>query len=83
MAEGKNMEIKECPSCGARWIDGQLFWSTGKPGRDVDLSGLVCNTLQTKDPEKAKGCINPSKGDETGTTWEKRMREMEQGLDGL
>ena len=24
--------IKECLKCGARWIDGQLYWADGKEG---------------------------------------------------
>jgi len=76
------MNCKQCPKCGARWLqkeDGtwQLYWATGKEAKEVDLAGLVCNKLSDDT------CINPAKGDETGTTWEKRMKEMEQGLDGL
>ena len=62
------MNSRTCPKCGAHWINGQLFWSTGKPGKEEDLAGLVCNNL--KDEEDL--CINEKKGDDTGTTWEYR-----------
>lgn len=65
------MEIKTCPKCGARWIDNQLYWSTGKPGKEEDLAGLVCNKVNDSQ------CINPMKGDETGQTWEKRLKILE------
>lgn len=71
------MNIKTCGKCGARWIDGQLFWATGKQGTDEDLAGLVCNNFGDD------SCINPMKGDITGTTWEQRLQTLDQGLDGL
>ena len=71
------MNCKQCPKCGAKWIDGQLYWATGAPGKDADLAGLVCNSLSDGT------CINPAKGDETGDTWANRMKQLEQGLDGL
>ena len=64
------MKIKECEKCGARWIDGQLFWSTGKAGTESDLAGLVCNQLS--DGDDIVMCINEKRGDTTGTTWEYR-----------
>ncbi|NBV28306.1 hypothetical protein EBS02_04700, partial [bacterium] len=63
------MNTKICPKCGAKWIENQLYWATGKPGKEEDLAGLVCNKV--KDPE----CINPKLGDETGQTWEKRLKQ--------
>ena len=76
------MNCKQCPKCGAKWLQKedetwQLYWATGKEAKEADLAGLVCNKLSDNT------CINPSKGDETGTTWESRLRAMEQGLDGL
>ena len=62
------MNSRTCPKCGAHWINGQLFWSTGAPGKEEDLAGLVCNNL--KDEEEL--CINASKGSELGQTWEYR-----------
>ena len=62
------MNSRTCPKCGAHWINGQLFWSTGKPGKEEDLAGLVCNNL--KDEQDL--CINESKGADTGDTWEYR-----------
>lgn len=61
-------DIRECPKCGARWIDGQHYWSgTGKLGNELDLAGLVCNKLADE------RCINPVRGEEGGVTWEDRL----------
>ena len=65
------MECKTCSHCEAKWLDGQLFWSTGKLGNEIDLAGLVCNNYGNED------CINPAKGKEGGDTWEKRLAELE------
>jgi hypothetical protein len=44
------MDFRSCPRCGARWLDGQLYWSgTGKKASELDLAGLVCNAVS--DPE--------------------------------
>ena len=61
------METKKCGKCGATWIDGQLYWATGAKAKEEDLAGLVCNSLGDEQ------CINPKNGNETGTTWAKRM----------
>ena len=61
-----------CPTCNAQWLDGQLYWSTGKEGDPHDLAGLVCNTLKDYGYGKSKGCINPCKGSTSGQTWEQR-----------
>jgi len=74
------MSNRNCPVCGATWISDQLYWATGKPGRDEDLNALVCRRLT---PEKAEGCVNPAKGQEGGVGWEERMKIIDQGLDGL
>jgi len=63
------MEFKSCPKCNANWIGGQLFWSTGKPGTEEDLAGLVCNNLKEEDRHL---CVNEKIGDTSGTTWEYR-----------
>jgi hypothetical protein len=71
MTEENQMRI--CPVCEARWISGQHYWATGRPGgqnSEKDLAGLVCNS--TSKP----GCINPCKGDETGDSWKKRQDRM-------
>ena len=60
------MNCKQCGKCGAKWIDGQLYWSTGVQGKEEDLAGLVCNKYGDAQ------CINPKTGDETGDSWEKR-----------
>ena len=64
------MNIKECEKCGAKWLNGQLFWSTGKPGTEEDLAGLVCNQLS--DGDDIVMCANEKRGDTTGQTWEYR-----------
>ena len=58
--------IKQCSLCQARWLDGQLYWTTGKEGCPHDLACLLCNTLESED------CINPCRGSTSGQTWEQR-----------
>ena len=63
---------KECPKCGAVWINGEHIWSgTGNKGNELDLAGLVCNNYGDEQ------CINPAKGKDGGDTWAKRMEDME------
>jgi hypothetical protein len=63
---------KICGKCGARWMGGQLYWSTGKAGLERDLAGLVCNELDSD------ACINPQKGVKGGQTWEDRIKFLEE-----
>jgi len=79
--ENGSPSVVKCPACEATWINGQLFWATGKPGRDIDLAGLVCNMLETVNPEKAQTCINQCKGNEGGETWKARMEKVKEDLD--
>ena len=66
------LERKECPKCGAVWINGQHYWSgTGNKGNELDLAGLVCNNLGDNQ------CINPVRGQDGGDNWEKRMENLE------
>ena len=65
------MKLKRCPGCEATWIDGQLYWATGKEACPHDLAGLVCNVVNW--PK----CINPCKGSNSGMTWEHRQRWIE------
>jgi hypothetical protein len=66
------MELcKSCEICGAKWLGGTLYWSTGKPGLERDLASLVCQVA--KNPK----CINPQKDKTGGQTWEDRMRFLE------
>jgi hypothetical protein len=71
---------RNCPICGAHWVDGQLYWSTGRPGKDEDLNALVCRRLAS---EKAEGCVNPSKGQDGGVGWEERMEKTNDALSKL
>jgi len=68
------MEIKECGKCSAKWINGQLFWSTGQKAEETDLAGLVCNNLGDDQ------CINPARGQEGGQTWKERMEKSMKDL---
>lgn len=72
------MEIKECGTCGARWINDQLYWATGKEAKELDLAGLVCNLLA---PEKA--CINPCRGMTGGQSWADRQKVVERIVNEL
>ena len=63
-----SLSRKECPKCGATWINGQHRWATGIEGNERDLAGLVCNNLGDST------CINPKKGQEGGDTWEERFK---------
>lgn len=66
------MSIKVCPKCSAKFIDNQLYWSTGKEGDPHDLAGLVCNDYGNEQ------CINPCRGSTSGQTWEMRRKYIEQ-----
>jgi hypothetical protein len=72
------METKTCETCGAHWLEGQLYWATGKPAREIDLAGLVCNRIDSSRP-----CANPCQGEEGGDTWELREKHVNMALDGL
>jgi len=66
------MDTKICSKCGATWLEGQHYWSgTGSKGNELDLAGLVCNTIKTNE------CINPSRGELGGDTWAKRLAKLE------
>ena len=69
------LERKECPKCGAVWLNGQLRWSTGQVGNDLDLAGLVCNERGDET------CINELKGTVGGDTWEKRAQTIQKLLE--
>ena len=65
------LERKECPKCGAIWINGQHIWSgTGKTGNEDDLAGLVCNNLGDHQCINPKSCLlytSPSPRDQRGS----------------
>lgn len=76
----KSVESKECPLCGAIWLNGQHYWKTGMVGDPETLSNLVCGL---KDSPQ---CINPVH--KTGhiygekDTWEKRRSFIDGQLRG-
>lgn len=59
-----------CPKCGARFLEGRLYWATGKPGDPRDLAGLVCQNWGDAT------CINPMREAQGGDTWAKRLEFM-------
>ena len=62
-----SLSRKECPKCGATWINGQHIWGgTGNTGNELDLAGLVCNNFGDET------CINPAKGMDGGDSWASR-----------
>lgn len=67
-----SMDRKECPKCGATWLNGEHRWiGTGKKGSELDLAGLVCNKLGDDT------CINPCRGQGGGDTWAKRLGDLD------
>ena len=76
-------ESRKCEVCQASWLNGQLFWATGKRGNDLDLAGLCCNRLAALDPDKFAMCANPAKGKEGGETWASRMSFIDAFKDEL
>ena len=72
------MNLKVCNKCGAQFMDGKLFWRTGKEGKLEDLAGLVCDKYGDEQ------CINELKGTEhSGDTWEKRAAFIDGATAGL
>ena len=72
------LDRKECPKCGAVWINGEHYWSgTGNKGNELDLAGLVCNKLGDHQ------CINPVKGQDGGDTWKDRLNILDRYDDDL
>mgnify|MGYP001570077963 CR=1 FL=1 len=67
-----SLSRKECPKCGAVWINGNHIWrGTANEGSEINLAGLVCNKYGDQT------CINPMKGVEGGVTWEDRLKTLE------
>ena len=64
------LERKECPKCGAVWMNGQHYWHTGAMGSDLDLAGLVCNN------HGDESCINPLTCTAGGDTWADRFVDL-------
>ncbi len=75
-----SLSRKECPKCGAIWMNGKHMWATGAKGNEIDLAGLVCNKLGDHQ------CINPLKGFDGGVTWKERattLSKLEEELDDV
>ena len=69
---------KECPKCGAIWLNGEHRWSgTANKGSELDLAGLVCNNYGDYT------CINPMKGRDGGDTWAKRLEFLDNHEEGM
>ncbi len=67
-----SLSRKECPKCGAVWINGNNIWrGTANEGSEVNLAGLVWCKYGDET------CINPMKGVEGGVTWEDRLKTLE------
>lgn len=76
-----SMKRVECKHCGAVWLNGKHYWTTGSsdPDSELNLAGLVCNTPYGGNEK----CINPKKGMEGGQTWKQRMEFLDsQDFDG-
>jgi len=58
---------KSCLKCGAKFLEGKLYWATGQPGNLKDLAGLVCQNWGDAT------CINPARDETGGDTWHKRL----------
>lgn len=70
-----SLERRECPKCGAVWINGEHRWSgTGNRGSELDLAGLVCNKLGDD------RCINPKRGMDGGDTWAQRLTQLNKDM---
>lgn len=63
---------RECPKCGAKWINDQHYWATGKIGDETQLASLVCDKFGDDT------CVNPKKGTTKGDGWANRLKELEQ-----
>ena len=68
-----SLETKECPKCGAIWLNGRHYWTgTGRVGDTKTLSNLVCGLVESRhciNPDHKKGHIYGEKD-----TWEKRSQ---------
>ena len=67
---------KICPVCDARWLEGQLYWNTGREACPHDLAGLVCNVLHPNFK-----CVNPCKGSDSGIQWGHPQDEIDKFFD--
>jgi hypothetical protein len=76
------LERKECPKCGAVWMNGQHYWTgTGRVGDEQDLSNLVCRIADHPtciNPSYTKGLVYSEKD-----TWEKRRTLIDKLTDEI
>ena len=69
---------KICPVCDARWLEGQLYWNTGREACPHDRAGLVCNVLHPNFK-----CVNPCKGSDSGIQWGHPQDEIDKFFDNI
>jgi ribosomal protein S27AE len=69
---------KECPKCGAVWLNGQHIWSTGRKGDEETLSNLVCSIKNDPQCINSKHKVGHVYGEKD--TWEKRSKFVKQKL---
>ena len=77
-----DIDRKECPHCGAVWLNGGHIWrGTGAstPNSELDLASLICNTPYGNPGQ----CINPKQGQDGGDTWQKRGQDLEVNMQRL
>jgi hypothetical protein len=73
MKEESDLKLnrKECPKCGAIWLNNRHYWNTGVSGDERTLSNLVCSKLGDST------CINPQRSGEHYVghdTWDARAK---------
>lgn len=71
------MNVRECPLCGIRWINGVPYWSHGnKPTTNANVASIVCKHAKPRD---GRQCANPCGDNSAGCTdsWESRLADAD------